>query len=129
MPQAPQLLMSLVRLVSHPLETEPSQLAKPPLHAIWHAPPEHVGAALAVEQAFPQVPQLSTLAEVPVSQPLAGFPSQLANPALQLESWQVPVEHDAVALFLLHVTPQEPQSVSVRRLVSHPLLGLPSQLA
>ena len=41
---------------------------------------------------------------------------------------QVPVEHDAVAFGWLQVTPQSPQSVSVRMLRSQPLPRSPSQL-
>jgi hypothetical protein len=42
--------------------------------------------------------------------------------------WQVPVAHVGVAFARLQATPHAPQSVSVTRLVSHPLLTLPSQL-
>src|SRR4051794_5611030 len=61
-PQAPQLLLSLLRLVSQPLPTLPSQLPKPALHDdTAHALAMQVGVALARLQALPHAPQLDTL--------------------------------------------------------------------
>ena len=62
------------------------------------------------------------------SQPFEALLSQLAKPALQLPSAQVPVEHEAPAWLNEQATLQSPQSVSVRMLRSQPLSGLPSQL-
>jgi hypothetical protein len=66
--------------------------------------------------------------EWPTSQPLFGLPSQVSYPVLHPTSWQAPVEHDAVALALLHGTSHPAQSVRVVIDRSQPLLGLESQL-
>ena len=49
------------------------------------APATQAVEPLALEQAFPQPPQLATVV-IDVSQPLAGLASQLANPALHAPS-------------------------------------------
>src|SRR5438876_948084 len=61
-PQPPQLLGSLLRLVSQPSDClSPLQSAKPLLHAPLHDPPAHVGMAmLRLEHTRPQPPQLPT---------------------------------------------------------------------
>lgn len=46
---------------------------------------------------------------------------------MQLEIAQAPDEQVGVAFARVHVVPQEPQSVTVRMLVSQPLAELPSQ--
>src|SRR4051794_14020249 len=55
--QAPQCTGSLVRLISQPLPTLPSQLAKPAVHVIWQAEFTQLGVPFTVEQAVAQVPQ------------------------------------------------------------------------
>ena len=64
-PQAEQLFRSLVRSTQAPL-----QRVNPLLHVNPHAPPVHVGVALATAaQACPQLPQLFTSAAVVVQEP------------------------------------------------------------
>ena len=45
-PQPPQLPTVVLMLTSQPLPRLPSQLAKPALHANWHAPIEHPVAVM-----------------------------------------------------------------------------------
>src|SRR4051812_38286918 len=57
--QLPQLLASVVRLISQPLAGLPSQLAKPAEHPVTaHVPPLHAEVACDSEHAWPHVPQL-----------------------------------------------------------------------
>lgn len=62
-----------------------------------------------------------------VSQPFAGLPSQLPDPALQVGT-QTPAVHVVVPFELLHVAPQAPQLAVVFKAVSQPFTGSPSQL-
>ena len=64
-----------------------------------------------------------------VSQPSFTLPLQLPQPESHAVMAQVPVEQLAVARGGAQATPQEPQLSRVVVEVSHPLLGLPSQLA
>ncbi len=129
MPQAPQLRTSVARLVSQPVAGLPEQFAKPALQVIRQMPLLHVAVPLTLPQAWPQAPQLRTSVATLVSQPVAGLPEQFAKPALQVMR-QMPLLHVAVPLTLLQAMPQAPQlRTSVTRLVSHPLAGLPEQLA
>jgi len=117
-------------LVSQPLLCAlPSQFPYPELHAIAHAPWLQEGVPWFALQVVVQLPQFETLVCVLVSQPLAGLPSQSPQPASHVLSWQVPVAQLSEACARLHWVPQEMQSESVFRLVSQPLLGLPSQLS
>jgi hypothetical protein len=81
----------------------------------------------AFEHVLPQDMQLVTVPSG-VSQPVAGFMSQLPNPAAQVPSMHVPIVHDSAAFARSQSTSQSPQSVSERMFRSHPLRGLPSQL-
>ncbi|MEZ4405194.1 MAG: hypothetical protein R3A52_01705 [Polyangiales bacterium] len=72
------------------------------------------------------VPQLVGAVSA-ASQPLASTPSQLAKPAAQAPSAQVPVAHDAVALAREQTAPQPPQLLAVLSAASQPLAALPSQ--
>jgi hypothetical protein len=93
------------------------------------APAVHAAPALAKEHERPQAPQLSVVV-VGVSQPLAGFMSQSAKPALQAPIAHAPIAQVAAALAKEQAVPHVPQSVAVvRRSVSQPLAGLPSQSA
>jgi hypothetical protein len=56
-PHAPQFVAEVCVLVSQPFLMSPSQLPKPPLHAIPQAPPLQFGVPLLLEQAFPHAPQ------------------------------------------------------------------------
>lgn len=62
-----------------------------------------------------------------VSQPLFGFPSQLAKPNVQL-GLQTPDAHAVVPWALAHARPQAPQSVLVRSGASQPFDTFASQL-
>lgn len=64
-----------------------------------------------------------------VSHPFAEFESQLAKPGLQLPSVHTPLTQLSLAFARSHTVLQAPQSVRVLMLRSHPLSGLPSQLA
>lgn len=127
--QLPQWVGLFVVLVSQPLPTLPSQLPKPAEHEMEQLPAEQVGVPLADEHAAPHPPQLAVLVLMFVSQPFALLPSQLPKPASHPTSWQVPLAHDSVAFAMSQATPHAPQLVSVFRLVSHPLVGSPSQFA
>jgi hypothetical protein len=64
-----------------------------------------------------------------VSQPVAGFPSQLPKPGEQVIE-QVPLEHFGAPFRLLQTLLQTPQlDVSVAVLISQPLAGFASQSA
>jgi len=129
LPQAPQLLVSLLRLRSQPLLATPSQLAKPALQlAMVHAPAEQPAVALAREHTVLHAPQLVGLVLVLVSQPSLSRPLQLPKPAPQLmpQSWPTQV---AVPLVPTQARPQAPQLVTVVVATSQPLPGAPSQSA
>jgi hypothetical protein len=81
----------------------------------------------AFEHVLPQAMQLVTVPSG-VSQPVAGFMSQLPKPLEQVPSAHVPVVQDSAALARSQSTSQSPQSVSARMLRSQPFRGLPSQL-
>jgi hypothetical protein len=84
-PQAPQLVTSVLMFFSQPFAIEPSQLAKPELQlAITHVPFEQAPTPLATLQLVPQAPQLFTLVEVLTSQPSAALPLQSAIGAVQV---------------------------------------------
>jgi len=70
-PQAPQLRGSEETLVSQPVAAEPSQLAKPGLHANPQTAPLQTAKLLGpAGQTFPQKPQLPTFVEVLTQTPL-----------------------------------------------------------
>jgi hypothetical protein len=58
---------------------------------------------------------------------LAGFPSQLPDPALHVGT-QSPAVHVVVPFEFEHAAPQAPQFVAVLSGVSQPFTGSPSQL-
>src|SRR5690606_29550755 len=59
--QEPQLLTSVLRLTSQPLEGSPSQSENPAWQEpIWQPPSVQIGLALGRLQAMPQPPQLLT---------------------------------------------------------------------
>jgi hypothetical protein len=78
MPHDPQLFGSLDVLTSHPLESMPSQSAKPASHATPHVFPSHVDWPWAgVSQIMHEGPQDAVLVAV-ASQPFPGSRSQSA---------------------------------------------------
>lgn len=121
-------MTSVFRLISQPFVVLLSQLAKPVLQAIAQVPPLHEGVPLVPLQMVLHPPQLFVLEAVFVSHPFASFPSQFMKPVKQEPTAQVPVAQVGFAFARTHCTPQPPQLLVVFRLVSHPLLALPSQL-
>ena len=104
--------------VSEPLRTWSSQRGG------WHALPAHTPELHAV----PHAPQLPGVVRRSVSQPFAAAPSQSPKFALQLATPHALAAHTPVALAGVHARPQRPQLVRVlRRFVSQPLAGMPSQ--
>src|SRR5437773_1881539 len=84
--QAPQLSLSVLRLISQPSESLSAlQSAKPEEQAPEHLLATQVTVAMLLpEQAWPQPPQLPTLVVVSTSQPsLCLFMLQSAKPAVQ----------------------------------------------
>jgi len=98
------------------------------LQVIEHAPSAQLAVPFVLEHAVPHAPQFAALVCVFTSQPFAGLPSQLPNPAPQVPSVQVPEAHDSLAFAKSQSAPQVPQFVSVVRFVSQPFPALPSQL-
>jgi hypothetical protein len=97
-PQALQLLTSVLRLISQPLPGRPSQSLKPALQApITQAPFEHVPVALAKVHLLPQPLQLLASVFWLTSQPLVGEASQFPKPEVQAPIAQMPVLHVAAA--------------------------------
>ena len=99
--QPPQLFTSLMVWVSQPSRvafSSAEQLLQPALQAMLQVPAEQAGAPLAVLHASSQSPQLSTSVLTLISQPLAWLPSQLENPATQV-NWQAPSAQPVAAMF------------------------------
>src|SRR5438045_3572886 len=95
--------------------------------AMVQAPAVQAAVALASTHAWPQVPQLASVALRSVSQPLATLLSQLPKPALQA-IWQAPATQLAAPFAVEQALPQAPQLVTlVLVLVSQPLVTSPSQ--
>jgi hypothetical protein len=138
LPQAPQLLTSVLVFVSQPFVAFPSQSAKGAMQTKPQVPPLQVVVAFArVGQTVPQAPQLVTSVFVFVSQPLAARLSQLPKPELHVSITQRPLAQCAAATLgsAVQSVAQVPQcSALVCRFVSQPsspdvsVTG-PSQLA
>ena len=109
-PQAPQLVTSVVVAVSHPSAVSLLQLAKPAVQApMVHTPPTQVAPALAKRQRLPQAPQLLVSVAVLVSQPAAVV--QSPKPERQATCVHVPDTHCCTELVgtPLQTVPQPPQ--------------------
>jgi hypothetical protein len=126
-PQAPQLVVLVWVLVSQPLFTFASQLAKPELHTGTQTPAGQVVVPLRLVHTVVHVPQCAVLFRV------ASHPSVRAS-LLQLphvprhEIVQAPSEQPGVPLLPLQAWLQAPQCpVFVCVLISQPLLARPSQ--
>ncbi len=129
LPHAPQLLVVVVA-VSQPFTALPSQSAKPGAHVILHVEATQVPVPPLWLHALPHAPQLLGSFVRLISQPLAGFASQSAKPALQAATAHFEAAHVSVASFVLHASPQPPQFFgSLVVLTSQPFAGLPSQSA
>ena len=126
-PHAPQLLVAVFVLVSHPFAELPSQLPNPAVQVPRvQVPVVQVSLAFARSHTLPQPPQFASV-RVFVSQPLFGLPSQSENPAAQV-GVHAPATHEVVPFAFVHAVPQAPQLVElVERFASQPLVVRPSQ--
>jgi hypothetical protein len=130
-PHAPQFFGSLVRLISQPSVGLLSQSAKPAVHAaIAHFEVLHAGVAFAGAHAVLQAPQLATSLVVLTSHPLAGFPSQSANPVLQPLTAHAELAQSGVAFASEQAAPQALQSFTLlvvsTQLVPPQSVGVPA---
>jgi hypothetical protein len=84
-------------------------------------PPEHAVPVVfgGAPHAWPQEPQLLTLEARETSQPFAGLPSQLAQPALHPVTRQVLPLQAELAFDRLHRWPQLPQSAGLVVVSTH----------
>lgn len=128
----PQLLLSVFKLISHPLASLPSLLANPVRHELTvQVPLEQAATALGSEHEEAQEPQWVGSVFRLTSHPLETSPSQFAMEEAQTneqteETQVVAVEFtpESVRQFIAH----EPQRVaSVETSTSHPLATWPSQ--
>jgi hypothetical protein len=118
-PHAPQLALSAVRFTH-----VPAQSVCPEGHT--HAPVTH---DCPPEHARPHAPQFVFVAMRLVSQPFAGFASQLPKPALHAPSAHAPAAQAPAALANTQGRPHIPQWFeSVAKVTSQPLITLASQL-
>jgi hypothetical protein len=126
LPQAPQWPTVVLVLVSQPSAGLPLQLPKPGLQlATAQVPFTHAALPFAMEQAFPQAPQLLTSLPTLTSQPSATAPLQFTQPASQLAMLHVPLVHTGVPCGMLHTFPQAPQLLEFEAVpVSQPSAGL-----
>lgn len=125
--QAPQCCALPVVIVSQPFAKFPSQFPKPALHTMLHAPPLHAATPFVDPHTLPHTPQFERLLERLVSQPFETLLSQLSKPWLQLMP-QVLLLQLAVPFVELQALVQLPQRFTLLvRLVSQPLVKLPSQ--
>jgi hypothetical protein len=127
----PQLLISVLTLVSQLWVEIPSQWAKPAPQVLYpHTPAVQTGVPPVVGHLIPQALQLLISEFRLISQPLVALPSQLAKPALQVPIAQAPALQVAEALAYAQTVLQLLQwAGSDFRLISHPLAAAPSQLA
>jgi hypothetical protein len=109
-PQPPQLAESVPVFDSHPLTGLPSQSENPALHCKPQLPAEQVAMLFGPEgHVLAQEPQLAESVPVFDSHPLAGLPSQSANPAWHCKP-QLPAEQVAMLFGPVgQAFPQPPQ--------------------
>jgi len=111
LPQLPQLVLSVLMLVSHPSRLTFSlaeQSPQPRSHVMLHAPPVHAGVPCTTLQPVPHPPQLLVLVAVLVSQP-SRLKSSLAEQSLQptLQAMlHAPAPQLGTPLALLQAAPQ-----------------------
>jgi hypothetical protein len=77
-PQVPQLVALVLRLIWQPWFGLPPQTAYPALHDGVHAPPVHEVVPFGFVHVVPQVPQLPVLVLRLIWQPRLGLPPQTA---------------------------------------------------
>lgn len=128
--QLPQWSTSLRMSVSQPVTGLESQSAKPGEQlATAQAPDAQLQLAFIPLQAIMQPPQWLTLLRVLISQPFAGFMSQLAKGRLQPVTVQEPETQSHIAFCPLQTVVHVPQwASSTKRFTSQPLDATPSQL-
>ncbi len=125
--QAPQCVSESSEF-SQPFESRPSQLPHPGLQvAIAQTSPAQVGVALAGAHAALQAPQCVSESRV-FSQPFESIPSQLPQPALQVEIAHTSPAQVAVAFAREHAELHAPQCASESSEFSQPFRLIPSQL-
>jgi hypothetical protein len=126
-PHAPQSV-SVQTDVSQPFAGFPSQLSQPVLH-VYPQPfvPLQLTGPWAFEQLLPHERQFVSVPSG-VSQPVAGFMSQLPKLPTHALSTHDPLEQVSFAFTRSQSTSQSPQSLSERMLRSQPLPRSPSQL-
>jgi hypothetical protein len=129
-PQDPQLLTSVERLLSQPFPATPSQFPKVPSQAaIAQVLAMQLSVALGRLQVVPHRPQLVTVLVRFTSQQSTYWLLQLPKPALQVATAQMLELQAGVPLATEQTVPQAPQAVTVEVvLVSQPLSALLSQL-
>jgi hypothetical protein len=127
MPQEPQLARE-VSEVSQPSAWTPSQSPQPATQPVKVQLPEAQLAPVACGglHAIAQARQLTTVFSG-ASQPSEWSRLQLAQPALQMRTVQVPDPQDSVAFASSQIEPQEPQLASVTSDVSQPSARTPLQ--
>jgi hypothetical protein len=125
-PHPPQCVVLVCVFVSQPLAVLPSQLPQPELQLMVHAPAVHPGVPLVPLQTVPHAPQWVALVCVFVSQPSFLLPLQSPKPVLQFGA-HAPAVQGFVPLAAMHWAPHPPQLLVVVRLVSQPLVEMPSQ--
>jgi hypothetical protein len=127
-PHVPQFV-AVFSDASQPFDTSVSQFPNPAVHAIEHSPDPQLGVPLLLLQTTPHAPQFDALFCVPISHPSGDSPLQFPKPAVHAPSTHEPEAHDSAAFARSHTAPHAPQLPRVARLVSHPLVALPSQFA
>jgi hypothetical protein len=126
-PHAPQCPGVVLRLVSQPFCTIPSQFPNPALHVIPHCPTVHCAVPPAVEHPVAHVPQCAGSVCRFTSHPLFGFPSQSPSPGLHAME-HAPLLQSGVPVLPSHFLPHVPQLfTSLTSGVSQPLSAFPSQ--
>src|SRR5579883_74988 len=124
MPQPPQFWGSTSTWVWQPPAHLPLQSTKPALQAQVQAPFTQAVVPLGFAQVVPQAPQLPTSEVRLASQPSRGSLLQSPQPLAQEPTAQAPLVQAGVALGVMQVLPQAPQSMAlVCRLVSQPSRG------
>jgi hypothetical protein len=126
-PQAPQLELFVLRLISHPVEANVSQSPYPALQLMEQTLPAQDGVPFVPLHACPHPPQFAALVARLVSQPFAALLSQFPKPELHVGTQALDVQA-VVPFALLQGLVHAPQLLmSLVVLVSQPFEALPSQ--
>ena len=118
-PHAPQLVGSVVVLISQPSTALPLQLADPAWHVSTHVwLLQTFVAPGTTPQTVPHVPQLSGENKF-ASQPSAGLLLQSAKPGLQIVITHWLLMHAVPAFALAHTAPHAPQLLGSALVATH----------